>query len=184
MWDGKCRLMPELKQKNVVVSSSPEHDLALRDGGLPAPKWFAFTPRQGAATPPERIPGDLPPYGIPRTTQAFIGNRGAYCDYMDIASVRRQDECTVPCSNPCPPFFSPDGADIWVPPEWQTILPVNPNNILDTSLGTKTYRGEILTGRRVKQLAQQEPLIAADITEFSGRPVRHDYCSQTIGWMS
>jgi hypothetical protein len=67
-------------------------------------------------------------------------------------------------------------------------LPLNPrdlpNSLLDTSLGAKTYRGEVITGQRMKQLAQIDPPAAAQATEFRGRPTRGDYCSGTVGWMS
>src|SRR5262249_11981603 len=54
----------------------------------------------------------------------------------------------------------------------------------DTNLGAKTYQGQLLTGMRLKLLAQTDPTAAANATAFRGRPTRADYCSQGIGWMS
>lgn len=171
-WDTTCRPLRNLKQKNVILESWPKHEVALPDGWFPAPKWLMFTPRDGAMTPPDRISGELPPYGIPRSTQPFSGNVGAYCNYTytNVAPL------VAPCAT--------GGADIWIPPEWQDILPLNARSVSDTRIGTKTFRGDILSGTRVKQLAQEDPIAASAITEFLGRPVRRDYCEGSIGWMS
>jgi hypothetical protein len=182
-WDTTCRPFSVLHRKNVVVPSWPRHEVALPRGRLPAPKWFKFTPQRGADTPPGGISA-FPPFGIPRETAPFVGDRGAYCNYTNVVAVRNQDVCTVPCNNPCPPNFGPDGVDIWTPPEWATILPIATRNLSDGSLGTKTYQGEILTGQRMKQLAQTDPVAAANATASRSWPVRYDYCNSTVGWMS